>query len=722
MKCFLSIVIACSLSTLVGATPLPQDHEYQKELRKFMGTLTAKDFEPVDKSPTVVKVKDDDAHYEMWLLTLEVPRVGRKRSYPSVNLPSEQFTLSYIEGSTNGVIRPSCWPEPTTWLANWNYEGNPYHGSKALKLRAFVVAALDMMMTDGLQEHSDAPSHKRADWFGPHLSMYAYTYAGVRDALPKEARAAYETGLKKLIKRVNGWGPKGEETHFDLAATLGMGIAAKTLQDPEISKIAEDYTKRLLNDERFYHPAGYFVDAGCFDAGFNGLSLYFGTWLATATDWPFAKEAVAKAWRLKSYLYLPEPDGEFLGPTHMNSRTSSDCVRDQWNWPFVAPAAALLTDDAISMAKFPAPEELPSATTAVVGELIAQLKENPGYKPSSQLVSSAWAWRLWPDSGQFPTANFAYDNYTKGHYAHRLDLVKKNSPLVTLPFQREGTFIESFEKAFVIAKMPTFGVVIHTGPVSEFKEGFAEYNGPYGLGGGCLSAFWTPSTGSALLGRRAGMRINGPTPVTFDKVAEWRTWPIHALSGATAAGKFFTSARIQRPETTYDIRKDKADIRVSGVIPAVTIGKEKVLDGRIEYARTFHLDDKGLRVETTVKGDGADKVVELYETLPVFLRETKDQAKATPTKIEFQAGDKWAEATSEIQEKVHAIKLTRFDGTVMIIFDQPQRVKLSPNDWTDTYLSRASCRNVLIDFLPSGNADAVSKGVSVSYTIGAVKK
>ena len=39
-----------------------------------------------------------------------------------------------------------------------------------------------------------------------------------------------------------------------------------------------------------------------------------------------------------------------------------------------------------------------------------------------------------------------------------------------------------------------FGVVIHTGPVSEFPGKVLEYpDAPYGLGGGTLSAFWTPA-------------------------------------------------------------------------------------------------------------------------------------------------------------------------------------------------------------------------------------
>ena len=63
-------------------------------------------------------------------------------------------------------------------------------------------------------------------------------------------------------------------------------------------------------------------------------------------------------------------------------------------------------------------------------------------------------------------------------------------------------------------------------------------------------------------------------------------------------------------------------------------------------------------------------------------------------------------------------KLTRFQGEVRITFDQPQRVKLSPADWTDTFLSRARCRNVMVDLL-DGTGPAVLRGEKVvRYQVG----
>ena len=79
------------------------------------------------------------------------------------------------------------------------------------------------------------------------------------------------------------------------------------------------------------------------------------------------------------------------------------------------------------------------------------------------------------------------------------------------------------------------------------------------------------------------------------------------------------------------------------------------------------------------------------------------------------ADGKWAPATDTYTEKVTAARLTRFSGAVVITFDRPRRVKLAPADWVDTYMSRATCRNILIDLL-----DGAEK--TISYEINAVAK
>jgi len=72
-------------------------------------------------------------------------------------------------------------------------------------------------------------------------------------------------------------------------------------------------------------------------------------------------------------------------------------------------------------------------------------------------------------------------------------------------------------------------------------------------------------------------------------------------------------------------------------------------------------------------------------------------------------------------EKVKAVRIRRFQGAVVVTFDSPRRVKLSPADWADTFLSKASCRNVLIDLLETGDKPSTVKNAkSVAYLVEAV--
>ena len=307
---------------------------------------------------------------------------------------------------------------------------------------------------------------------------------------------------------------------------------------------------------------------------------------------------------------------------------------------------------------------------------------------------------MWPDSPVFPMVNYAFDYYPKGFAAHLAELRAKNSPLLKFPFQRPGSFIEQFDKSFLIVKNETFGVVIHTGPVSEYvpSENMEYVNAPYGLSGGTLSAFWSPATGSTVLGRRSGMDAHGGAKV-YDKVEEWRNWPVHAVIGTVGGDKFFTSARIQKPETTHDVKA-----------------------GKLEYSRTFNVAPEGVRVETSVKGDGVDKIAELYEAIPVFHREGALQAETVVAKIEFQVDGAWVAATAVFAEKVTAIRLARFGGATLITLDRARRVKLSPAETGPGFLTGGVSRNVLIDLLESGDQPAaVKEAKTVSWTIAPVK-
>ena len=634
---------------------LPLDHPYQRVLREFLAGLTEADLDPGHKELTVSPPSDDkEALFRTWLLSLDrIPRIGRKRSAPSVSAPARLFLLETIEGP-EAIMRPPAWPEPLAWFANWNYPGNPYYNSKPLKLRAFVTASVMLIMVDHLQETEPELGVCRTDWMAHHLVLWAYTLPRVRDALPEPVTKAYEAGLRKITERMIRWGPKGESIGMDMAAAVGLYYAGEALADSELQAAAEAYARRMFTDPDFFHPAGYFVSLGGYDASYNGQARYYAVWLAMASDFPFTREPLRRAYRLRSHLCLPEPDGTITGPTHFNTRASRDAYHDQYEWAYRDHAGAMLTDEAAHLMRLPDDEDLQAGGKNRIAEFTTQIRENPGYAKPEELTVRPWSFRPWPNSWSFPNvANYAYDHYRAGSYARRVKLEEESSPLLKLPFEREENFVRTFEKVFTVAKNESFGAIIHTGPVAaDTRPGIHKFSGPYGFGGGQLSAFWTPATGSVILGRRAGMNYDR----SYDQLDDWRRWPIHAVSGVRHQGEVFTTARIRRPQVEEQVEGQRGRVTVTGAIPVEMLGQGKTLEGPIEYRRTFTISPDKLRVETQLSADGQDKLAELVETIPVYLRDLQRQRKTEPTKIEFKVNGKWQPAEAEYLEGVSAVR------------------------------------------------------------------
>jgi hypothetical protein len=732
-----------------GHVMLPQEHQYQRVLRKYMATLTEKDFDHGVTTPLTVQPSSQDADYQyrnsLRTNPYQVPLVGSKRGVPAVNNPPALFLLRSIEGTT-AVMRPLVYPETLMALAQWDYPRNVYYNNRALKMRCFVTASINLLMLDDYLDKN--PRACRADWRAYQLIIGGAPYPGFKDLLPTEVRRAYQDGVKKLARRIIAWGPRGEEPNLDMIIPIGLWYATKVCDDPAFTKEVEALARMMFTDPRYFHPAGYWVERGGLDVGFGGQANVFACAAALASDWPFAKEAVDRVYRLRAHLTLPEPDGTITGPAEFNTRLSSPAYADQWEFGWRDRAALMLTDEAACWVTPPAKEALAVAAASAAAEFSRQIAENPVksgngspekpyvYFANAEIPPQPWACTMW-QNWQFPlTVDFGYEFYRKGAYDHLVQLEKENSPFLKFPFQRKGTFVRDFAGAFVVARMSDYGIILHTGPVGhqEPNNGLEQCTAPMGFGGGQLAAFWTPATGSVILGRRGGMIHEK----AYDKIEEWRTWPIHAVSGVTAGGKVFTSARIFKPEAVVKAGNNSATAVAHGPLtamrvaadPASTPEKPKqdmyddTLDGRIDYARTFDVGDKGLRVETSLNGDGKDNIAELYETIPVYLRDTAKQPKAEPTAIEFEVGGKWVPATAEYQEKVTAVKLTRFDGAVQITFDHPRRIKLSPTEWKDTVaFAYGACRNVMVDLLEGAKAPVALNGeTTISYEISPVAK
>lgn len=688
------------IASATGKVTLPQAQAYQEVLRAFLGTLTEADFRVEAKDLTVVPLTGDaDERFRTWILSLAPPAVGRKRNHSSVMIKPGYFTLASIEGPT-AIMRPPAHPEPLVDLANWNYAGNPYFNSRPLRLRAAVLVVLDMLMADGLLDAADEKERLNQDKLGSLIVRFAYVEPGIRDVLPAEAQTAYLTGLKKLIRRALDQGPDQlpiRSPGIYTRMTPGLVLAARVLNDPLISKETDAYVRRIYTEPRFFRDTGYFPHGGTLDS-FQGISAYYAIWTALAGNDP-ARQAMAKCNALRAHLILPEPDGALVGPSHMASLTSADPAYEQWDSPMRAWAAAMLSDDGAALAKMPDEAEIQEGTSRAVAEVNTQLHEL-SWAPGG---TEPAPWKL--EAGGMLTNN-AYQYYRAGFYAHRLALQKSQAD--TWPALARENFIHTFHGEFLVEKTSNHVAIVHTGPIGDPARPQA-----LGFGGGALSAYWTPTTGSVILGRAVGAW----SPRSKTMLDEWRSLPAHAVIGLTAQGKVCTSAHIITPEAAVETSGASYVVTARGKIPQSRLPAETLLTGTLDYSRKFQSTSTGLQITTTVTGDGQDSLAELYEVLPIFVREAGRQPKGGAL-LEFKINGNWVPATDTPVMNVTSARVTRFTGQVEITFDRPRRVKLAAAEWADTYQSRATCRNILIDLLESGDQPKALKGPStISYNI-----
>ena len=209
----LLLLVIVGFTCLPAKAQLPQTHEYQVTIRNYLAGITLADLDV-----TLTPVTYDDAYlssndelHATWLALEDIGRVPTV-DMSGIRVASLHFSLSQLERDGQvymRVGRNSDFMDPinTAWWADWDYPGNPYYGSSAVKLRAFVAAAVDLMMTD--QELESSIDHQRSDFAGGYLTKFAYVYYVVKDILPADVQAAYETGLIKIFERLETYHPYG---------------------------------------------------------------------------------------------------------------------------------------------------------------------------------------------------------------------------------------------------------------------------------------------------------------------------------------------------------------------------------------------------------------------------------------------------------------------------------------------------------------------------------
>lgn len=735
------VAVVCAVAARGSAQDvvrLPQDHEYQVILRNYIGSLKENDFairlEAVEFRERWVR--DDETLHRLWVLALKFP------STLGLTLAPDKFLLRQIESPDGIRIRTgergdlkvpdvAVYADDTVWWSTWNWRGNPYFGSRAVRNRAFVIAAVEMMMLDKLHESGTdwVKNGRRSDFLGGTMTWLAHVYHDVRGDLPEQVRAAYEAGLAKFLDRLEEWGPTYINENMDTKALITAAYIGKIFRDGPIAEKARACAKRTL---QVFHPAGMIRDAGGLETSYNGCALFNIAHATAVNPWPEFVEMLRQASDLKGHLTLPEPDGlHFLGPSHFSTRTSADAANDQWAPPQRDIAIAMHADEAVYLMfggrSGRTPNwAVPDHTTMARDVKVAVGHLNDSLKPSPECFK-VWQENHWGAEA----ATFAHDHYQRGFYRLLTRLQSERHPATFPPLMVPGeTFVRAFPSsdapdvadadrdAFLVARFPEYAAIVYTGPLGWH---------PYmNFSGGCLSAVWTPASGAVVLGRTG-------YPVEPKKArqswADWRLWPTHALSGQAASGDAFSSARIRRraSKVAYELGQQAATVTFSGPIgkqhDESRAAQNGCITGAVHYTRSMSLGPRGVVVETRLESDGTDRVTDLCEIIPLLLHDTKGQVPTperpglvVPHRVLFAVGEKIIEPGENFVDGVSAVQVDRFSGGVVIRFATPQRVRLG-EVWTDMYQSAMSLQNLLIDLLGGASGPTPLPSVSVRYRI-----
>jgi hypothetical protein len=498
------------------------------------------------------------------------------------------------------------------------------------------------------------------------------------------------------VDRLIEWTPRGVLGNIDCIGLVGMAYIANSADNPELAAKAKQYAKMIV--DKVVKPAGYVSDGGITDLSYNGLALYHVAWAARISGWDFLDEATRRMLRFKALLTFPDPDGRRWGPSHFTFRTSADPANDQWAFVHREYALALGWPDLAGYHLFDGQRAtpLPDTEQDMIGFIEGSFKRINGEIEKQKATPKEAS--LWGEEHFDVRRNWAVSFYKDGEYQMMREWAAQRPALTRLPIQNKEHYLENLDDKIAIARFPAYAAMAYVGRIGVWGENLV------GFGGGTLSVFWTPETGSAILSRRRGYQH-----ANKDRLDEWRIWPTNAISGLTKEGKMFTSALVTLPEATIEEKDGGLISSASGQIGEGLSAPENALNKPINYHRVFQFLPAGVTVTNEVSGEGLSEVGSLYEMIPVFIRDAGFQPDVT-IEILFVVGGASQPASDEAVKGVEAILIKRFKGVVRIELDQPRTVMLSPEVWKDTYQSTVEERNVMVDITPA--SEELAKGTS----------
>lgn len=656
---------------------LPTTETYMSDLRTWMGTLVESDFDitltSMGYADNATYFPTDADVYKHWSV---FGSLGRNIPlHNGIRLPSARFVLSNIEDTSIlfKVGDDLFEPNSSAFYTHWDYEGNPYKDNDALKRRCMVAVSVDMIMLDDYQEGGGA---NRSDFAGFNLAMYGYVYTYCNSVMTSTAKAAFLAGMVRMFNRIEGWGPNGINADMDQPAHLGMWYTGELNDDESLRIRAREYSKLVMDSH--FSPAGYIDHGGGYDGSYMGISLVYLLWAYYVTGYGFIREAITAAYRLKTSMIFPDPNGvTFNSPSDFNTATAHGASNDQHNSYQKAVGYAMAIDEAKCII-FTGRDNLgfdPQGVKSTVATMksdistwVTSINTTQDWLVEDTTAAPTWAEKHWVE------APVIFPSYFRSSFWSELIAADANaSDIKELPCKRTEDFVYNFNNEFLSFKFGRFAGIISTPPMPWWAEDL----GIPGFVGGAVSAFWTLDGGSAILAKSRGYQ-----GADADDWTNYRDWGVNHIWGTLTGGDKFSSARnnVRDVDYTEDGNK-RGTVSIEGTFLGAANPDGGVTRG-LRYHRIFDVDATGLTVSSAIYSDGVDDVSEMYETIPLYLRDSTDDA--TDATIRYHSGGSWSTlGTTFIQTR--RIAHTRNDSTVIIEFDSKRWVRLTDNPWTTVY-------------------------------------
>ncbi len=689
--------------------------QWQNTVTDWLASLQAADVSTVQKSYDVSKFAPAEL-YRNWHLVngyappLKLATAGIKQ------LPSASFLWSDTAGMWRGslpVIQPELQPyqlpsgqlwipsHPTTgpllgWLYAWNRPWNPYFGDPTVARRAAAISIADLVMqrdsvyyfTTGAPLTRLPPLGISTGASGFSLTFNAYTFLQVKNALPSGVRDAWQEGLRWFAKTAGEKSTRSNPENMQLSLPVGIYYTYLASGDLELESLAEQTMSEMLED--YFSPAGYITDGGMPDGSYNGISLHRLAEYWAISGSPEVFDAITKSYALKAHLTLPEPGGGTLSPSHFNARCQDGFDYDQYQ----GREFMLLNEvpDAAIFAKKTWDTHLKNLTnSSLQTQATSALQGNTAIDPAS-----AWGFgRRIYDWGTL--LDLPYVPY---HEVDETTMAKTIRTKSIPPVMKSESYTKNFGNEFYAVKRPGYAAIFYAGPATSSDNGATNYwgvlggEGGYfmGLAGGGLSSFWTPSSGSLILGRltaREGYtrktKVVGPDTYFIEG---WQDWLNNQIAGKTLEGKILSSSRTSAPSSA--LSPDGSSLSIAGVLPKSTVKQGTITTANVSYQRNYQFLDHRIICNVVLSTDKTLQMESLYESLPL-------RVDTGITTEYLDANDVAVAEQNERRVNVKTIKISRNGSTSRLVFDQPVNLSMQSVAATSRQMTQATCRALLVE-------------------------